>query len=85
MNIERMLVVSTANITEKTCNEFLPSWKGPAYQKTEYGWFVYVQEETDNLPTDLEAVMHLARSENCRWVMLDRDAPEDSRLLIFDW
>lgn len=83
--IEPMLVLSTAHVTEHTCNTFLPQWQGPAWQKGGYGWFLYVVDNTDELPTDLEACLHLARSRGCFWVMLDRDAPAIIQLPTFDW
>ena len=35
--IEPMLVLSTAHITQETCNTFLPTYPGPAWEKGEYG------------------------------------------------
>jgi hypothetical protein len=85
-NIEPTLVLSTANITEKTCNEYL--WQAPfaTYEKGEYGWWVYVPEDgPENLPADLVPCFELARQHNCCWIMFDCDAPEDSSLPLFDW
>jgi hypothetical protein len=86
--IEQMLVLSTAHLTEETCNTFLPAWDGPAYQKGEYGWFVYGFYgfgNTDDLPTDLEAVLQYAMCCGVEWLMFDRDASTIPNLPTFDW
>jgi len=84
---ERMLVLSTAHITQATCNEWLAQATIPAWPKGEYGWFVYATEEIGDAPTDMEAVIHYAREANCDWIMLDRDAAtiDDPRIPTFDW
>lgn len=84
--IEPMLVLSTAHITQETCNTFLPTYSGPAWEKGEYGWFIYVPEDLDEtLPVDLAACMALARTKSAFWIMLDRDEPEVDGLPVFDW
>ena len=60
--IEPMLVLSTGNLTEATCNRWLPQCDYPAFEKSEFGWFVYVVEPDDDLPADLLACMALARA-----------------------
>ena len=83
--IESMLVHSTGNLTEATCNRWLPECDYPAYEKSEYGWFVYVVEPDDDLPADLLACMALARAHHCCWIMFDRDAPPAAELPRYDW
>lgn len=50
--IERMLVLSTANVTAETCNIYLHTAPFAAFEKGDYGWFVYVATD---LPDDLPA------------------------------
>lgn len=83
--IESMLVLSTGNLTEATCNRWLPSSDYPVFEKSEYGWFVYVVEPDDDLPPDLLACMTLARERHCCWIMFDRDAPAAVELPSYDW
>lgn len=83
--IEPMLVLSTAHVTQATCNTFLPAYDGPAWEKGDYGWFIYVVEDTSALPPDLIACLALAREAGACWVMLDRDAAETPRLPTYDW
>ncbi|WP_242120214.1 hypothetical protein [Sphingomonas lacusdianchii] len=84
--IEPMLVLSTAHITQETCNTFLPTYPGPAWEKGEYGWFIYVPEDVDEtLPVDLAACMALARAKSAFWIMLDRDEAQIDGLPVFDW
>jgi hypothetical protein len=83
--IESMLVLSTGNLTEATCNRWLPTSGYPAFEKPEFGWFVYVGEPDDDLPVDLLACMALARDRRCCWIMFDRDAPPAAELPRYDW
>lgn len=83
--IEPMLVLSTGNLTEATCNRWLPQCDYPAFEKSEFGWFVYVVEPDDDLPADLLACMALARDRHCCWIMFDHDAPPAAELPRYDW
>jgi hypothetical protein len=84
--IEPMLVLSTAHLTEETCNQYV--WRAPfsAYPKGDYGWFVYVAEDSpEDLPVDLEHCFEAARQQNACWIMFDRDAELDDTLQVFKW
>lgn len=84
--IELMLVLSTAHLTETTCNLFLPDYAGPAWPKGDYGWFVYVPEDEDpEMPLDLGACMALAREKHAFWIMFDRDEAQIDELPAYDW
>jgi hypothetical protein len=89
MEIERMLVLSTAHLTELTCNTLLPTWEGPAYEKVAYGWFVYVNLEflTNDMPEDLKQCTQYAQNPgvSCDWIMFDRDGPTVDELPTYDW
>ncbi|MGQ2933676.1 autotransporter domain-containing protein [Sphingopyxis sp.] len=45
--IEPMLVLSTGNLTFATCNHWLKQSDHAVFEKSEYGWFVYVDEPGD--------------------------------------
>lgn len=90
--IEQMLVLSTAHLTEHTCNTVLPDLAktSPVWAKGCYGWFVYVTEEplgpeNADYPTDLEACFHFAETQHVQWIMFDRDAPKIVNLPVFKW
>lgn len=84
--IEAMLVLSTAHLTDATCNTYLATDGVFACLKQDYGWFVHVADDAPaDLPTDLEACFHLARSQGCDWIMFDRDAPAIEQLPEFVW
>jgi hypothetical protein len=100
------LDLSTGNLTEQTCNEWLPmvmnttSSNVIAYPKGEYGYFVHVSEDLDELeddpsasteydfkdvPADLLGVLVYARAHGCQWVQFDRDGDVNEDLPHFDW
>ena len=90
-NIESALVLSTAHITEQT-SALLTSdaIDGLAvYPKGEYGFFVYVPEESSedisDCPKDLMACIEAAKERGCEWLMLDRDAETLEALPTYDW
>lgn len=85
--IESMMVLSTAHITEDTCNRWLNEEAGPAYRKGEYGWFIYAHwtESTSAMPVDLAACLEFARAKGCGWVMFDCDASSVEELPEYGW
>lgn len=81
LEITKMLVISTGHLTEETCN----SGK-IGYEKGEYGVFVWVPPEVDeDAPQDLRVCHHLARINDCDWLMFDRDADTVDELPLYDW
>lgn len=86
----KMLVLSTAHITNYACNEFLPDYRH-AYEKGDYGWFVLVPTDDnpvtddDDLPCCLIDCLKRADASGCGWVMFDRDGPVEPSLQEFDW
>ncbi|MCI1271665.1 MAG: hypothetical protein LKM31_10810 [Sphingobium sp.] len=84
--IERMLVLSTANVTAETCNVYLHTAPFAAFEKGDYGWFVYVPIDLpDDLPADLAGCFDVASRAGVDWIMLDRDAQEHPGLPAYDW
>lgn len=84
--IERMLFLSTANLTPETCNVYLRTAPFAAFEKGDYGWFVHVATDLpDALPADLADCFEVARRDGVEWIMLDRDAQEHPDLPAYDW
>lgn len=84
--IEKMLALSTAHLTETTCNDWLPHSPFAAYPKGDYGWFVYIPDDLPHdLPADLAECLALARGQDCDWLMFDRDADAIGILQVYDW
>jgi hypothetical protein len=85
--IENMLALSTGHLTEQTCNVFMHEWQGPRWEKSEYGWFVYVDEAVakDDLPEDLAECLAFAMINECHWLMFDCDGTEIVGLPLYDW
>lgn len=89
-NTRRMLDISTAHVTQATCDAATAkaiSWAntGP----TEFGFVVYVHAERDeDTYDDLWAVIEFARAYGFDYVMFDRDAPhlpDGAGLPVHDW
>lgn len=89
IEITKMLALSTAHLTEQTCNSYLPGWEGPAYKKGEYGWFVPIfddcVESVEPAASDLKECMLKAIAEGCDWLMFDRDVDTIDDLKVYDW
>lgn len=84
--IESMLVLSTAHLSEQTCNSWLHNAPFAAFGKGDYGWFVHVpDDEPEDLPADLGTCLTQARSLACTWVMFDRDADIVPSPPVHDW
>jgi hypothetical protein len=84
--IERMLVLSTANVTPETCNLYLHTAPFAAFEKGDYGWFVFAPTDVpDDLPADLAGCFDLASRNGVEWVMFDRDAEVHPDLPAYDW
>ena len=90
-SIERMLVLSTAHITQQTSELLAADAMGElvVYPKNGYGFFVLVPTEesqtVSDCTEDLQACMALAKESGCQWLMLDRDAETIETLPTYDW
>jgi hypothetical protein len=89
MNTEKMLVLSTAHISEATKDVL--DGEGIEgvihYDKEGFGWWIFVSpgyKEVD-MPADVMLLMITAEKNDCKWIMLDCDVPVDSTLPSFDW
>lgn len=88
--ITKVLELSTQHICKNTATllDNTLTTQIAAYQKKEFGWFIYVSsEENENtdIPNDLSHIINFARLNNCSWVMLDRDCDTIDQLPTFDW
>lgn len=98
LETHKMLVLSTAHLTEKTAKaieeaaEELPpfctiDW-APSFMRAE-GWIWYVGEEnpvvTRPFPDEFAALFSLAMENGCTWLMLDRDADPADNLPTYEW
>ena len=101
LEIDKMLVLSTAHLREKTCNEWLPKagthHAVTVYPKGEYGWFIWCGDtehgfqfekpgaDAPAVPNELLAAMAFAAEHGCNWISFDRDADQVAELVVFDW
>lgn len=85
--INSVLVLSTAHLTDATCNGWLHAGSFPAWPKGEYGWILYASEEPGDIPDDLAGVLAYAHAQVCQWLIFDCDADTiaDPGLPVFDW
>jgi hypothetical protein len=87
----KMLTLSTAHLSQETCNHALPQLCRtlPIWDKSEHGWFIYTHLEQlglfADIPADLQNVLRYARMRGCDYIMLDKDWPISSDLALFDW
>lgn len=80
----KMLTISTGHLTDDTCNEFLGNYEH-AYDKGEFGCFVYVDTEARGLPASLEDCLGFAEEQGCAWVVFDCDGPILPELTFYEW
>jgi hypothetical protein len=93
----RMLVLSTAHISESTNDmfdfntddvpQFFPKhpWGSPSEG---LGWLIPIvgnEPFPHTCPEDLRAIRALAEANGCTWIMLDRDADVVDGLPIYEW
>lgn len=97
MDIERVLTISTAHISEATAEllsiEPETDMIGiSVYCKADYGWFIYIPNGLiehynggHDVPEDLWRCMCLAYDNSCNWLCLDCDGDEVEELKTYDW
>ncbi|RRJ54693.1 hypothetical protein EHV15_34410 [Paenibacillus oralis] len=83
--IHSMLEVSTAHLSKETLKwlgEHADSIEPSGfivYAKSEYGYFIPIIDSDDSLsedrsiPDDLRKVIEFAESQQCTWIMIERD------------
>lgn len=91
--ILRVLELSTAHITKES-NEFLryeAHTCGPVqlivFEKGEYGYLIRVEDHEieDQVPEDIKSLLEFAESQNCTWMILDRDGEVLESLPRWEW
>lgn len=94
MDITKCLTISSAHISGDTARQLSiepdTNILGlSVYEKGEYGWWVYVGNEleniTDDLPDDLMRCICEAFAWDCQWLCIDCDGEEVPGLPIYDW
>ena len=93
--IEKMLVVSTTHISQKTAMWLSNGeYSGALFDKRDedlFGWFIGINlDEPDtyldtNIPEDLRAIFEKAAEEECWWICLDREGFEIDGLAKYQW
>ena len=88
--IERLAVISTGHVSKATAavldagGEELPM----SCYRLEYGWLVPAgpsAEAKPDVPSDLWAVMQLAKRSDCAWILFHCDGPMIDDLESFEW
>lgn len=87
LEINQMLVLSTAHLTEHACNVYLSDERAGVYAKGEYGWFVYAPSllDEDEIPMSLLDCIEFATAKGIDFIMFDCDGPNVSGLDTYDW
>lgn len=93
MPVEKILVISTANIDPKTA-ELLNNGEDFGIDDLfvrEYGFIMFPHNVTNayeagnNVPDCLRDAAEIAKLENCTMLVFDCDADSDSRLPEYNW
>lgn len=75
-----MLALSTAHLSQATLEKGTDAFQRlSAFEKGEYGWFVYVpepqllEELVEGLTDDIATCIRFAAAQDMQWIMFDRD------------
>ena len=84
--IEKVLVICTSHVTLETAQALDQNQHWISTPMGE-GWLVTVpaREDATHVPFDLAQCLDLARVNDCRWLLLDRDADEHPDLKTYEW
>lgn len=92
MSIEKMLVISTSNITRETAHALdhpdpMETLELIVHPHGNYGWLIVVppREDTPTLPGCMRTALEQARCEGCDWLLIDRDGPVHNLLQEYEW
>jgi hypothetical protein len=87
--IQKVLVLSTAHITEQTNNALLSGEVRNMVVTYADGYFIYAPASAvdmdDNMPGELKFLLGYARGLGCDWLRLDCDADTREDLPSWDW
>lgn len=85
-DIQTVLRLSTAHVTQETCDlacsNAIPAALTAGYEE---GFFCYVHDSLEDIPEDLVTCIEYARKLGCTWLGFDRDAPKYNDLPFYDW
>lgn len=93
-NIEKVLSISTAHITEDTDRLLSDSWAGRLpfrHSCHDYGHVIwvpgedYINDMDFSLTPEIKDILFLAYNKGCNAVILDRDAGTEDGLKYFNW
>lgn len=91
MDIEKVVVLSTAHVSEDTATKLDNNRLKITVINMKYGWFIPVDEynltqsKNDGFPTELHNLMHMAKDMDCQWLHLDSAGNTVSWLPTYDW
>lgn len=90
MEIQKMMVLSTAHMSPATAANWILECPWACYDKGDYGWFMYVCDdvgitEAAGVPPEIRSAIHVAKREGCDWIMWDCDSPLVDELPQYDW
>ena len=94
LEIQKVLVVSTAHITYADNIDLSHNPCGLIIDKTDYSFLIYVgkesicdydQSKNEKISNELRKLIQLAQDNNCDYLKIDRDGPIYSNIKTFDW
>ena len=94
MDITKCLTISTSHITKQTgemldLEPFDDVLGLVVYNKGDYGWWIYIGDDSasipKDLPLDLMACICEAFTNNCQWLCLDCCGEELESLQTYGW
>ena len=98
LDIQKIITLSTAHISEKTAQALDMMAKNPmtitetitVYNKDDIGWFIYCPEYTNinDIPEkykDLRTIITFAHDHDCEIICLDADYETVDYLPTYDW
>ncbi len=87
METTKMLALSTGHMREETLENMLNIEGVIAYEKGDYGFFVYVPDRLDledyDIPEDLFACLSFAMQNEFGWINFDRDVEPIAELRYY--
>ncbi|MGB3798124.1 MAG: hypothetical protein WA957_17720 [Alteraurantiacibacter sp.] len=77
-------------MTFVTAQEWMPVCPWSCFEKADCGWFMYVCDgiaitKAEGVPLEMRSAIHVAKRENCEWIMWDRDGPILDELPDYEW
>jgi len=90
LEIARILVLGTIHMSPATAANWMPHCPWACFDKDDYGWFMHVCDdvgitEAEGVPAEIRSAIHVAKRENCAWIMWDCDGPQVDELPEYEW